>query len=939
MRELVRRGPRAVPGLISHLDDSRRTRIVVGPAGLLDTLFLDTRADRNPRTQGAPADEGVPEVLPVKRQVVTVGDLCYVALGQIVNRRYIVGGFIGYGKAGFAQSGSTTRSTFLRKQVAADWSRLTEKGHASTLINDFLKPDTEQRRIEAAVRLSYYYQRRLEPLALALLARPTYPADAVEQFVRDKLYKAADGARRRELLTDFVKRYGEPARGGVERQLLEDHQWADALDESARGRLALDLLVELFGKNRNEILSGRPIFSDALSDRDRVDFITNGLAFDASEKIEAAVLGLLRHAGEDDDLILACMTRLVGRGYDAEIERICKGRMKALLTVDAGKARREALEKLGYAPPAPSREYEKVLGKLGYSPLHIAVERGITWRVEELLAKGASPAVAARNRTTPWHLAVNGGQMNIIRALAQTRQGLEAKDPKGRTPVALALSLGDDEAVRSLAAAGCAVENILVAALADRPEDAARLLRENPGLIKQKTYDEQTALHLAAKWGNTRTLSVLLRHRAEIDAHWRWGGTALYMAALYGRYEVARLLLAHKANVRARRINSEPIHGAAYAGNRSLVELLLANGADVNAGEGANTPLHIAVERNDLALAAFLLLKAGAKPDVRGYERATPLHKAVEAGKTDLVRLLLKCRANAKLEGGKAGLPPLHLAAIQGSDTIAELLIRAGADVNAVAGKDGLSALHRAAKAGNAAIVRVLLASKASVDIRTRASRETPLHYAARAGHEDIVRMLLGAGAAINATNERGRAPIHETCQNKDTAAVALALLKRGADPVVRDDERETPLHLAAAGGSRLLVSALLARGADLEAVNGQRETPLHAAITINELSVRSKIGDQEEEVVERRWIEPSVTHMVSYLLERGANVNARDRTGQTPLHRAAAADNIDLVRLLLSRKARPKARDGTGSTPLDVAMFNKNTAVATLFRRFTPKR
>ncbi len=483
MRELVRRGPRALPALIANLGDTRQTPIVVGPAGLLPTFFLDTRADRNPRTQGAPTDEGVPEFLSVKRQVVTVGDLCYVVLGQIVNRRYVVGEILGVGNLSFVQSASTSMSITLRKQVAADWGRLTQEGHAATLINDFLKPDTEQRRIEAAVRLSYYYPHRLEPLALALLARKTYPADAVEQFVREKLYKTADGRRRRELLAAFVKRYGQPARGGVERQLLEYRQWADP-DESARAELALDLLVELFGKNRNEGLSGRSIFSDALSDSDKVDFITNGLAFDASEKIEAAVLGLLRRAGDDDDLILACMTRLVGRGHDTEIERICAGRIKALLTFDAGKARREALEKLGYAPPDPSDEYKKVLGKLGNSPLHVAVERGITWRVEELLAKGASPAAPARDGTTPWHLAVNGGQLNIIRALARTRRGLEVKDHEGQTPVALALSLNDDEVVRMLAEAGCAVENILVAALADRPEVAARLLRANPGAYK-----------------------------------------------------------------------------------------------------------------------------------------------------------------------------------------------------------------------------------------------------------------------------------------------------------------------------------------------------------------------------------------------------------------------------------------------------------------------
>ncbi len=53
MQELVRRGPRAVPNLIAHLGDTRRTPIVVGPAGLLDTIHLDTRADRNLRTQRA----------------------------------------------------------------------------------------------------------------------------------------------------------------------------------------------------------------------------------------------------------------------------------------------------------------------------------------------------------------------------------------------------------------------------------------------------------------------------------------------------------------------------------------------------------------------------------------------------------------------------------------------------------------------------------------------------------------------------------------------------------------------------------------------------------------------------------------------------------------------------------------------------------------------
>ena len=75
-----------------------------------------------------------------------------------------------------------------------------------------------------------------------------------------------------------------------------------------------------------------------------------------------------------------------------------------------------------------------------------------------------------------------------------------------------------------------------------------------------------------------------------------------------------------------------------------------------------------------------------------------------------------------------------------------------------------------------------------------------------------------------------------------------------------------------------------------------------------------STMGITHEDHVE---LAPNVTQMAKLLLENKANVNAPDKTSATPLHRAAGADEVNLVQLLLSHKADTAARDKEGRTPL----------------------
>jgi hypothetical protein len=118
------------------------------------------------------------------------------------------------------------------------------------------------------------------------------------------------------------------------------------------------------------------------------------------------------------------------------------------------------------------------------------------------------------------------------------------------------------------------------------------------------------------------------------------------------------------------------------------------------------------------------------------------------------------------------------------------------------------------------------------------------------------------------------------------------------------------PLHLAAAFAGPEAVRLLLEHGAHAHQVshNPQRNQALHAAIAL---------GDSGE--------------VIELLLEAGADVNATQAGGFTPLHQAAAAGKREIVALLLKSGARPEVRCDQGKLPGDYARERGHTSVAEL--------
>ena len=156
-----------------------------------------------------------------------------------------------------------------------------------------------------------------------------------------------------------------------------------------------------------------------------------------------------------------------------------------------------------------------------------------------------------------------------------------------------------------------------------------------------------------------------------------------------------------------------------------------------------------------------------------------------------------------------------------------------------------------------------------------------------------------------------------------DTAAVH-ALLGQGVCVNVQDGRGRTPLMLAANGRFSETVRLLLEAGADCLVVNkGNR--PLidyvHTADVARMVLAAAPPADQGRIATRLLFQYGLPVQVVQVAVEFGAQVNARNKRGDTPLHIHASAGSVECVRYLLAAGAWPDLKNCHGKTPLYVAI------------------
>ncbi len=370
--------------------------------------------------------------------------------------------------------------------------------------------------------------------------------------------------------------------------------------------------------------------------------------------------------------------------------------------------------------------------------LHAAVRSGNLSEVNRLLASGADVNAGDELGSTPLLDAAWSGNADIVRVLLQHGADVNAVHRQaGSTALEYAVLTGRVAAVKLLLAAGA---------------DITRGYRYN-----------QTVLHLAAARGFPQILELLANPHANLNPIDANGNTPLDEAVLHDQIESVRFLIAHGADIKyLHPIDGRgPIHEACIKGFSDLLPPLIDAGADpVRRDRSGQTPLDLALAyKNANAVAALLKLGSRISESEAAAEEA--METAVLKGQVEIVRILLEGGFDSN-KPTAAGSTYLHDAALKNQRKIAELLIRCGARLDAANGTGG-----------------------------------TPLHDAALGGSVDVINLLLDRGANINATDkESGATPLMLAASLARSSAVAV-LLKRGADPALKDHSGMTALGRA----------------------------------------------------------------------------------------------------------------------------------------------
>lgn len=352
------------------------------------------------------------------------------------------------------------------------------------------------------------------------------------------------------------------------------------------------------------------------------------------------------------------------------------------------------------------------------------------------------------------------------------------------------------------------------------------------------------------------------------------------------------------------------------------------------------TPLHQAVSEALPPVVEEQLALAG-DIEVRDKRGTTPLMLAAGAGREndENIRLLIARGADVNAADSR-GFTPLMFAACSAwrhahgqmrpaENTIQrmEMLVAAGADVNART-SDLRTVLMVAAGCGGypgGIVCRYLLEHGANVDDRDSGGM-TALMHAASTGHENI-RVLLSAGADINARDNLGRTPLIVSFSNKMFPGSTVETLLTGhPDLEAKDQQGWTAImHAAWNGEYHLPIDQLVDAGSKLEPLGW---TPLHAAAVRRDAArVSSLVADGANANARDRWGRTPIMWWARFLdkdegciaalVSGGAEVDAVDDSGLTALHIAAAHAWTDEIASLLEYGAKIDARDSAGQTPL----------------------
>lgn len=489
---------------------------------------------------------------------------------------------------------------------------------------------------------------------------------------------------------------------------IKDKQGMTALDyakRSGRYRNGRDIREHLIQRDRPEAIGVKGLI-DAIraGQRGQVERILDaGVA--VNQKSSEGVTPLMA-AIETPPMHINMATLLLRKGADPNLAG--KGDLTPLMAALRQDIDREPLVELLLHYDADVNTTDKQ----GKTPLiHAAMNAGSDYRVFDMLIdKGAQVNAADSKGRTALVYAVQEEQATrafySVTILLEHGANPNAKDSHGVTPVSLALQSG----------------NVVI----------LRHLIEKGGNVDLRGPRGETPLMLACKKGDVGLVEELVRRGANVESRDTEGRSAFGIAVQNNHVDATLPILRKGASLKKDlKLAEVALRKAVQTGDQTLVKLILARQVNPNAkGPDGMAPLHYAVMCRDSGTRIIpLLIKFRADPDIQNADGTTPLMMVASDDRPDshglsAARELVGNGARLEVKDTE-GQTALIRASSAGRVRLVKFLLQEGANPNACDSR-GFTALGQAHKKFRADVIEVLKTYGADENCRRRTPKTSP---------------------------------------------------------------------------------------------------------------------------------------------------------------------------------------------------------------------
>ncbi|GFU11197.1 ankyrin-3 [Nephila pilipes] len=543
---------------------------------------------------------------------------------------------------------------------------------------------------------------------------------------------------------------------------------------------------------------------------------------------------------------------------------------------------------------------------LGPNPLHLAAGNGHYDLVKLLLSYGASIDHKDENMRTALHCCIIKGHFDIVELLVKRGADIEAKDFRGRTPLHMAVNKGYYEISKFLISKGAYIyskdasdSTALSESIIQGHDEIMKLLLLNEADVRDEDDINVTSI-LKSFLKDYTVISNSLLRKANIDIE-NYGLTVLHLGALLGNLELVKYCFGKDKSCIDARDSSDltALHMAVLSNHPEIVSFLIDNGVEINVKDtNGHTPLLLAASNNSIKITRLLI----EKEECTSSDRMESLNLAVLVGHHDIVKILLQhCKFNTHALQEEYGL--LHKSVEMGHIIVTKVLLDNGFKIKA-SWKDTVNTpLHLAVLHEHFEISKILLLNGADPNIQNEYGI-TPLHIAAEKGNTNLVEILLEEKADVFITDYRNRSVIELAVLSNQLDVVKLLVQMENIDVNLKSKDDFTLLHFSALSGSIDITEYLVEKRADIDAKDMYGSKPIHMAIR------------------------KGFTNIVDFFLSCNMKIDDLDGNGLTLLHIAADRGEANISELLIKRKANINAFNLNNDTPIHLAAANGHKKV-----------